>query len=144
MMKGGEKVGRKKTCKRLVNSVESTSKVGKIKSDDQDRKPFSNMKEIQISEKDTDDIEQFHNDQLQENKICNYGDLPLILSQIEVTNVLGISKSKTYELMKAKGFPSFPVGKQWRVAKEDFIKWMESQKEMKDKLVYIDDSDDLY
>lgn len=47
-----------------------------------------------------------------------------MLSVKEVADVLGISKSSTYELVKDKNFPSMKIGARVIVPKDKFIKWV--------------------
>lgn len=51
----------------------------------------------------------------------SYDELPLMLSVQDVADVLGISMSGAYELVKEKGFPHLRIV----VPKEKFIKWVE-------------------
>ena len=45
----------------------------------------------------------------------------------EVAAYLGISRTGAYNLMQAKGFPSFRIGTCWRVTKVAFEKWLDEQ-----------------
>lgn len=53
-----------------------------------------------------------------------YDDLPLIMSVQEVAEVLGISKSGAYVLMKEKGFPKLKIGARVVVPRDKFIEWI--------------------
>ncbi len=55
----------------------------------------------------------------------SYEELPLMLNANTVKDVLGISISSAYELMKEKGFPSLKIGSRIVVPKEKFIEWVE-------------------
>lgn len=55
-------------------------------------------------------------------------DLPLVLKHSDISKIMGISKNSTYSLMQQKDFPAYRVGKQIRVNKDDFIKWLNEQK----------------
>ena len=55
----------------------------------------------------------------------NYDELPLMLNAVTVKDVLGISISSAYELMKEKGFPSLKIGSRIVVPKDKFIEWVE-------------------
>ena len=55
----------------------------------------------------------------------NYDELPLMLNANAVKDVLGISISSAYELMKEKGFPSLKIGSRIVVPKDKFIEWVE-------------------
>ena len=61
-----------------------------------------------------------------EHKIYkSYDELPLMLSVQNVADVLGISISGAYELVKEKGFPRLKIGARIVVPKEKFIRWVE-------------------
>ena len=55
----------------------------------------------------------------------SYDELPLMLNADTVKDVLGISISSAYELMKEKGFPSLKIGSRIVVPKDKFIEWVE-------------------
>lgn len=57
----------------------------------------------------------------------SYDELPLMLSVLEVSAVLGISRAGTYDLVKSDGFPSLKIGSRIVVPKEKFIEWVNSQ-----------------
>ena len=57
----------------------------------------------------------------------SYDELPLMLSVPEVAAVLGISRARTYELVKSEGFPSLKIGSRVVVPKEKFISWIDTQ-----------------
>ena len=51
-------------------------------------------------------------------------DLPLMLSVHDVAEVLRISKSSAYVLVKEKGFPRLKIGARVVVPREKFIEWI--------------------
>ena len=53
--------------------------------------------------------------------------LPLVLTPMDVAAVLGISRNTAYEVIHSKGFPAFRVGKQYRVSRERFLTWLDSE-----------------
>ena len=55
--------------------------------------------------------------------------LPLVLTPADVQKVLSVSRNTVYEVFRSKGFPGFKVGKQLRVSREQFLKWIEEQAE---------------
>ncbi len=57
----------------------------------------------------------------------NYDELPLMLNAENVKDILGISISSAYELMKEKGFPSIRIGNRIVVPKEEFRAWISAQ-----------------
>lgn len=58
-------------------------------------------------------------------------DLPDMLSVKHVQEYLNISKSTVYRIFKDKSFPSVTIGGVKRIKKDDFLNWLESQKEAK-------------
>jgi excisionase family DNA binding protein len=56
--------------------------------------------------------------------ITQASDLPLILTPMDVAAVLGVSRNTAYEVVHRADFPTFKVGKQYRVQRERFIQWM--------------------
>lgn len=54
----------------------------------------------------------------------SYDDLPLFLNAEMVAQVLGVSPSSGYELMREPGFPVLRVGSRMVVPKEQFIRWV--------------------
>lgn len=55
----------------------------------------------------------------------NFDELPLVLTPMDIKEVMNISKSNAYALCKSEGFPAKRVGKLIRVSRESFIKWLE-------------------
>lgn len=72
-------------------------------------------------------------------KHISLDELPEILTAQEISNYLGISRTRVYELFqllpKAGGIPNFDIGSSKkaskRAIKKDFIQWMESRKSEK-------------
>lgn len=63
------------------------------------------------------------------NKYKSYEELPLMLSVIQVAEVLGISKTSAYELVHSDSFPSITIGKRLIVPKDKFIEWIKKKTE---------------
>lgn len=55
------------------------------------------------------------------------GELPLVLTPMDIAAVLGISRNTAYEVIHSEGFPAFRVGKQYRVSWERFLTWLDSE-----------------
>ena len=68
-----------------------------------------------------------------ETKYKSYDELPLMLSVMDVAEVLGISRAGTYALVKSEGFPSLTVGSRIIVPKEEFVSWVKRQSSEKAK-----------
>lgn len=64
------------------------------------------------------------------NKYKSYDELPLMLSVIQVAEVLGISKTSAYELVHTDDFPSITIGKRLIVPKDKFIEWIKTKTEL--------------
>ena len=54
----------------------------------------------------------------------SYDELPLFINAETLSDVLGISKSSAYELMREEGFPSVRISSRIVVPKEVFIEWI--------------------
>ena len=54
----------------------------------------------------------------------SYDELPLFINAEMLSDVLGISKSSAYELMREEGFPSVRISSRIVVPKEAFIEWI--------------------
>lgn len=46
----------------------------------------------------------------------------------QLKEFLKISRSKAYELVKLKGFPTIKIGKCIRINKDELLKWLHNQK----------------
>ena len=54
----------------------------------------------------------------------SYDELPLFINAETLSDVLGISKSSAYELMREEGSPSVRISSRIVVPKEAFIEWI--------------------
>ena len=61
---------------------------------------------------------------MKEAKFKNYDDLPLMLSVPDLTDALGISRARAYELVKSEGFPALHIGNRILVPKEELVAWI--------------------
>lgn len=57
----------------------------------------------------------------------NYDDLPLMLNAEIIKDVLGISISSAYELMRRRDFPSVRIGNRLIVPKDKLREWLEKE-----------------
>ncbi len=64
---------------------------------------------------------------MQHLQFTNIDNLPLVLTPMDIAAVLGISRNTAYEVIHSKGFPVIKVGKQYRVHRERFFHWLDSQ-----------------
>ena len=62
---------------------------------------------------------------MKESNYKSYDELPLFLNVNIVSNVLGISKTSAYELVRSKGFPVLKIGSRLIVPKDKFREWVE-------------------
>ena len=53
-----------------------------------------------------------------------YEELPLFLNARQVAEILGISLSSSYELMKETDFPALRIGSRIVIPREDFQSWI--------------------
>ena len=60
-------------------------------------------------------------------QFTNINNLPLVLTPMDIAAVLGISRNTAYEVIHSKCFPAFRVGKQYRVSRERFLTWLDSE-----------------
>lgn len=49
--------------------------------------------------------------------------LPVLIGIEEVRQILGVGKSRAYELAKLKDFPKLPIEKPIRIPRDRFLKW---------------------
>ena len=61
---------------------------------------------------------------MKEAKFKNYDNLPLMLSVPDLTDALGISRARAYELVKSEGFPALHIGNRILIPKEELIAWI--------------------
>ena len=61
---------------------------------------------------------------LRQTIYTSYEQLPLLLSVKQLADVLGVSDSSVYELIREEDFPSLRIGKRIVVPKEELRKWI--------------------
>jgi len=61
------------------------------------------------------------------NKYKSQEELPLVLNASNISMALGISRSKSYEILNNINFPSIRIGKKLIVTKYSFLEWLKSQ-----------------
>ena len=57
----------------------------------------------------------------------SFDELPMMLSVPQVAKVLGISRTRSYELVNEKGFPKIKIGTRIVVPKDEFKLWIQKQ-----------------
>lgn len=64
---------------------------------------------------------------MKESKDTNYDELPLFLNADMVSELLGVSISKCYDLMNEKDFPALRMGSRVVVPRDKFRQWVEKR-----------------
>lgn len=59
--------------------------------------------------------------------IKSYEELPLLLNAKQLAELMGVSISTAYELMRDEGFPTLKIGKRIVVPKEELRAWISEQ-----------------
>lgn len=54
-------------------------------------------------------------------------DYPIMLTAVDLKEILKISKTKAYEVMEDKSFPLIKIGRNKRVLKNEFFQWLAKQ-----------------
>ncbi|KAA2400552.1 helix-turn-helix domain-containing protein [Bacillus cereus] len=54
----------------------------------------------------------------------NVNDYPIVLNVDHVAQILAVSNSTVYEIMRHKGFPLINIGNRKRVLREEFFNWL--------------------
>ena len=57
----------------------------------------------------------------------SFDELPIMLSVNQLANVLGISRTRSYELVNEKGFPKIKISTRIVVPKDEFKLWIQKQ-----------------
>ena len=57
----------------------------------------------------------------------SFDELPMMISVSQVAKVLGISRTRSYELVNEKGFPKIKIGTRIVVPKDEFKLWIKKQ-----------------
>jgi len=63
-------------------------------------------------------------------KFNSNDELPLIMTAKDISGYLNISLTSGYNVMNSKGFPAIRFGKQLRVTRDNFLKWLNSVQEV--------------
>ncbi len=67
---------------------------------------------------------------MRECKYTSYDALPVMLTAPEVGEVLGISRTAAYELVRSQGFPKLKIGSRMLIPKDKFLLWIEAHTEV--------------
>ena len=57
----------------------------------------------------------------------SFDELPMMISVSQVSKVLGISRTRSYELVNEKGFPKIKSGTRIVVPKDEFKLWIQNK-----------------
>lgn len=63
---------------------------------------------------------------LNEQEETDLNSYPIILTAVEISEILRISKPSAYALMDKTDFPLIKIGRCKRVLREQFIRWLSS------------------
>jgi predicted DNA-binding transcriptional regulator AlpA len=55
-------------------------------------------------------------------------DYPILLTAVEISQILGVSKRVAYEIMDTTDFPLIKIRRSKRVNREDFFNWLDKKK----------------
>ena len=58
-------------------------------------------------------------------RYSNYEDIPLFLDALDLMNVLGLSRTTVYFMLRSADFPTIEIGNRRRVRKEKLFEWIE-------------------
>lgn len=61
---------------------------------------------------------------MKKSVFTNYDELPLLLNTTQLADLLGVSHSSVYELIREPGFPSLRIGKRIVIPKEELRQWI--------------------
>ncbi|MBR0425675.1 MAG: helix-turn-helix domain-containing protein [Clostridia bacterium] len=59
-------------------------------------------------------------------RYSNYDDIPLFLDALEIMNVLGLSKTTVYFMLRSDDFPTIEIGSRRMVRKEKLFEWIDA------------------
>lgn len=68
--------------------------------------------------------------------VMRYNDLesiPLFLGCLEITKLLGLSRTTVYELFQSEDFPTITVGRRQMVRKDALLQWIDSHEKVIDE-----------
>ena len=60
----------------------------------------------------------------------SFTEYPVTLRVRQVSEILGISETNAYKLMRSKGFPTIRVGRRMIVPRDRLVLWMDKQTEL--------------
>lgn len=58
-------------------------------------------------------------------RYSNYEDIPLFLDALDLMNVLGLSRTTVYFMLRSADFPTIEIGNRRMVRKEKLFEWIE-------------------
>jgi excisionase family DNA binding protein len=66
-------------------------------------------------------------DDMEKTQYKSFEDLPLMLSVPDLASVLGISRTRAYELAREKDFPALTIGARILVPRDKLIAWIDAK-----------------
>ncbi len=64
---------------------------------------------------------------MEKTQYKSFEDLPLMLSVPDLASVLGISRTRAYELAREKDFPSLTIGARILVPRDKLVDWIDAK-----------------
>ncbi len=64
---------------------------------------------------------------MEKTQYKSFEDLPLMLSVPDLASVLGISRTRAYELAREKDFPALTIGARILVPRDKLIAWIDAK-----------------
>ncbi|MET3697140.1 excisionase family DNA binding protein [Bacillus oleivorans] len=55
---------------------------------------------------------------------------PVVLKASDIAEILGVSEPTAYKLMRQKTFPLISFGRNMRVLRDEFFRWLESMSQI--------------
>ena len=59
-------------------------------------------------------------------RYSSYEDIPLFLDALDLMNVLGLSRTTVYFMLRSEDFPTIEIGNRRMVRKEKLFEWIEA------------------
>ena len=64
---------------------------------------------------------------MEKKRYNSYGEVPLMLTVLDVAAVLSINRAGAYELVRSDGFPVLKIGNRIVIPKDKLLLWIEKQ-----------------
>lgn len=64
---------------------------------------------------------------MEKDIITSLDDMPVILTVCDIQKIMGISRTKAYQLLRSEGFPKLKIGKRIAIPKEALKNWINNR-----------------